>query len=71
MREDYQFDSPQIEEKVANIVEELESMYEKHKGEFTLELYSKFYKKQQPLFQIYKELDYMGFLLFSKTKEKK
>ena len=66
MREDYQLDSPQVEEKVSNIVEELESMYKKHKGEFTLELYSKFYKKQQHLFQIYRELDYMGFLLYRK-----
>ena len=70
MREDYQLDSPQVEEKVSNIVEELESMYEKHKGEFTLELYSNFYKKQQFLFQLYNEYDYMGFLLF-KTREKK
>lgn len=70
MREDYQFDSPQLKDVTSNIVEELESMYEKHKGEFTLELYSNFYKKQQFLFQLYKEYDYMGFLLF-KTREKK
>ena len=71
MREDYQLDSPQLEEVTSNIVKELESMYEKNKGEFTLELYSNFYKKQQFLFQLYREYDYMGFLLFSKTREKK
>ena len=69
-QDDYQLDSPRLEEVVSNIVEELESMYEKYKGEFTLELYSNFYKKQQFLFQLYREYDYMGFLLF-KTREKK